>query len=573
LKIFIRIIIATVIFAAVSLLAANIVAPAPDAPTGPWYSIVPPLLAILLAFNTRRVLISLGLAILTGGLLSQIPDPFTSPATWLAGLQTAGNYALGALTDTTHLQILAFLPPMFIMVAVIQAAGGFAGLIPWLLKCIKGPKSAQAATACLGILCFIDDYTNAVVVGTLAQPITDRFRVSREKLAFLVDATSAPIAGLAVISTWIAYEVGLFSDISAQLALNKNGYAMFFDALPFRFYCILMILFLFVNIRRGREFGRMTLAEANARNAPSRNAGDKPHPANTDRRSPPPVPRHPRAFVAIVPITGLLLLHITGVWLDGDGYKLLQAGGSLFALTHWRTVISRADDTPLVLAMAAVFGLTLALVSALAARSLRLSQIPPCIGEGLKRALVPLVILPLAWSLKNCCDDLATGPFLVSVLQHRIPPFFFPPAVFVIASLISFATGTSYGTMAILIPTAIPVAHALDGGYGIITIISLGAVLDGAIFGDHCSPISDTTILSSTASACPLMDHVRTQLPYSLFVAAIALVCAYLPAALGFKSRYCLFLAAITITALFLLITRRRKSAASVPKQNHQGIG
>lgn len=360
-----------------------------------------------------------------------------------------------------------------------------------------------------------------------------------------------------------------------QLELNKNGYAMFFDALPFRFYCILMIMFLFINIFRGHEFGQMRLAENHARSEPPSDSDDKSR-NRTFPRTTPLIPQNPRAFVAVVPIAGLLTAHIIGVWIDGDGHKLLQAGGSLFSLIHWRVVISRADHTPFVLACAATIGLALALVCAFSSRSLTFARIPHCFLLGLKRALIPLIILPLAWSLKNCCDDLCTGPYLVALLQHRISPSFFPPAVFIIASIISFATGTSYGTMAILIPTAIPVAHALDEGtYGLITIISLGAVLDGAIFGDHCSPISDTTILSSTASACPLMNHVRTQLPYSLFVAAVALVCAYLPSAFGLKSRWSLLLAILVMICLFLLITRRKKPRPVEDSANdcHQGIG
>ena len=175
--------------------------------------------------------------------------------------------------------------------------------------------------------------------------------------------------------------------------------------------------------------------------------------------------------------------------------------------------------------------------------------------------MIPFVILILAWSLKNCCDSLKTGEFLTAVLAGRVSPYWFPPAVFVVASVTSFATGTSYGTMAILIPTAIPVAFALDGNtYGLTTMISLGAVLDGAIFGDHCSPISDTTIMSSIASSCDLIRHVRTQLPYSLLVAALALLCAYLPSALGLPPLWSFALAVLVMICLLLLLARRKKA-------------
>jgi len=178
--------------------------------------------------------------------------------------------------------------------------------------------------------------------------------------------------------------------------------------------------------------------------------------------------------------------------------------------------------------------------------------------------MIPFMILIFAWSLKNCCDALRTGEFLAEILAGRVPPYLFPPILFVVASITSFATGTSYGTMAILIPTAVPIAFAIDGGYGLTTMISLGAVLDGAIFGDHCSPISDTTIMSSIASNCNLMDHVRTQLPYSLFVAATALLFAYLPSALGLRTRWTLVLAISVMVCLLIVMTGRKlKSSKS----------
>jgi Na+/H+ antiporter NhaC len=213
-------------------------------------------------------------------------------------------------------------------------------------------------------------------------------------------------------------------------------------------------------------------------------------------------------------------------------------------------VIGHAENSPLVLACAALFGLTLALIFSQIFGSLGLPVIINCFKRGFRRAMVPFVILITAWSLKNCCDDLKTGEFLTTILAGRVSPYLFPPILFFVAALTSFATGTSYGTMAILIPTAVPVAFAMDQGYGLTTMMSIGAVLDGAIFGDHCSPISDTTIISSTASSCELMRHVRTQLPYSLIVAVIALIFGYIPSALGLHPGLS-FAVAILIMVIF----------------------
>jgi Na+/H+ antiporter NhaC len=522
-----------------------------------WYSVVPPVLAILLAFLTRHVLLSLGIAIIAGGLLTKVPQSPLSVAAWLEGFKSVGIYVAGTVTSRTNLQILAFLPPIFVMIEIVIASGGFKGIIVWLLKWVKGRKSTQIATALMGILCFIDDYTNAIIVGSMMQPITDRFRVSREKLAFLVDATSAPIAGLAVISTWIAYEVGLLSQIAGELNIDRSGYSLFFDALSFRFYCLLMIAFVFLHIIFGRDFGPMKTAEDLAKNAPdennrvglSQNTSDSAQIAVGQQSS--------RAIKAIIPLGGLILFHITGLWIDGGGPAMLRQGGSLLSWVYWRDVISAAENTHLILDFAALFGLALALLCSQLFGSLRMPVISNCFKRGVKRAMIPFVILILAWSLKNCCDSLKTGEFLTAILAGRVSPHWFPPAVFLVASVTSFATGTSYGTMAILIPTAIPVAFALDGDtYGLTTMISLGAVLDGAIFGDHCSPISDTTIMSSIASSCELIEHVRTQLPYSLFVAGLALFCAYLPSAFGLAPGWSFALAISVMTCFFVALAR-----------------
>jgi len=535
----------------------------------PWYSIVPPVLAISLAFLTRNVLLSLGIAIVAGGFLANVPQAPLSPVAWFEGLKATGilvGHTLRLYSEdgeiNSNLLILAFIPPIFVTIEIVIASGGFRGIILWLLKRVKGRKSAQIATALMGVLCFIDDYTNAIIVGSMMQPITDRFRISREKLAFIVDATSAPVAGLAVISTWIAYEVGLLTQIAEELGIERSGYSMFFDALSFRFYCLLMLAFVFVHIILGRDFGPMrTSEEIAAENGPGQNnqAGSLRDAADSGS---PAVTRQPsRAFKALVPLGGLILFHITGLWVDGGGPAKLGQGGSLLSLVYWRDVISAARNTHLILDLAALFGLTLALLCSQLFGSLRFSVISNCFRRGVRRAMIPFVILILAWSLKNCCDSLKTGEFLTAVLAGRVSTYWFAPAVFVVASVTSFATGTSYGTMAILIPTAIPVAFALDGNtYGLTTMISLGAVLDGAIFGDHCSPISDTTIMSSIASSCDLMQHVRTQLPYSLLVAALALLCAYLPSALGLPPLWSFALAVLVMICLLLLLARRKKA-------------
>jgi len=544
--------VAGLIFAALCTLAAWFANAATDS-AARWYSTVPPVLAIALAFLTRNVFLSLGAAVIAGGLLTSIPAAPTSLDAWVAGVKAAASVIIATAANRTSLLTLSFVAPIFAMVEIVIAAGGFRGIVVWLMKRVRSGKSAQLATATMGVLCFIDDYASSIIVGSMMQPITDRFRVSRAKLAFLVDATSAPVSGLAIVSTWIIFETSLFAGVSEQLGLGKSGYAMFFDALSFRFYCLLLLGFVYAHVLLGRDFGPMRVAEEQAHNGV---------PQNDDLKAAATSDAPGRAITALLPLAGLVLFHLTGLWLNGGGPAKLTGIGSLLSPTYWQAVIGAAQHSQQILVCAALFGTATAVLCGWLTGSLRASVVPGCIYRGIRRAILPCVILILAWSLKNCCQSLGTGQFLAGLLADRLPAYCFPPLLFLVACVISFATGTSYGTMAILIPTAIPIAYAVDGNtYGLTTVISLGAVLDGAIFGDHCSPISDTTILSATASSCDLIQHTRTQLPYSLVVAAAALVCAYTPSAFGIAPLWSFIAAMLVLLAVLFTAGRRAKAA------------
>lgn len=506
----------------------------PDA--GPWYSVLPPLLAVCLAVVTQRILMSLLLAVFAGGLLATVPANVFSPGAWGAGLGTAGEYVYGNATDPVNLQILAFIVLVLAMISVSIVAGGFHGIVLWLRRFAAKSKSTQVVTAVMGLVVFIDDYANTMIVGASMRPVTDENKVSREKLAFLVDATSAPIAGLAVISTWVGYEVGLFNGVSETLSLGREGYAMLFDAIFFRFYCVLMIVFVFVNVFSGVDYGSMARAEKRVRDTGAVAEPDAmPMTSSTFATAAPHETSSQLARTAVIPVFILFSILLGGIWFDGGGAAQLRESVLNTANPYaWRDVISASENSILILAYAAGIGLVVAIGTAFTLGRIGAPVVFPAVVSGARSSLLPVTILILAWSLKSACDGLNTGTFLVAAVGDVVRPGLLPAVIFVVASLTAFATGTSYGTMAILIPTAIPVAYNLEGGvYGPITIITLAAILDGAILGDHCSPISDTTIMSSIASTCDHMHHVRTQLPYSLTVGAIAVTCGYLPAAFG----------------------------------------
>ncbi len=521
-----------------------------DDEVGLWYGIVPPLAAIVLAFVTRRVIFSLGFAVILGGLLFHVPGNLTDLAAWGAGLYAAPIFVFDAVRVPANLQILIFVPLIFSMVLVITEAGGFNGIFVHLSKIIKGRRSAQFATASAGVIYFFDDYSNAMVVGSAMRPLTDRFRVSREKLAFIIDSTSAPIACLALISTWIMYEVGLYQESATAMGIENSGYSIFLDAIRYQFYCIFILSLVFLHILLGRDFGPMKTAEQRALQEGSGPEDDETHTVKACS-----------FWVALIPLVGLIIFHFTGMWLDGGGLEKLREGASPTDWSYWREVIGNAENLLLIFDFAAFFGLCLAILCARFLASWSFKKTLDSLWLGIAKSVVPCSILILAWSLKNCSDALHTDTFLVALLADNVKPFYLPALVFLVACVTSFTTGTSWGTMAILIPIVGPVAFELEGGtYGLITIMSLGAVLDGSIFGDHCSPISDTTILSASSSQCELMAHVRTQMPYSILGAVIALLCGYLPVARGLGWPASIALGLLAIIGFFFFLGSRTKT-------------
>lgn len=523
--------------------------PAFSASSATWISLIPPLLAVGLAFATHNIYISLGVAVLLGGPLVALQRQEGFFSSLLSGAKYSAVQTYSSLADPTNIQILVFASFILIMIGVIQGAGGFEAIAHKISSFAKTKKRTQFMTFLMGLFVFIDDYASTMIVGSSMRPLADKVGLSRQKLAFLVDATSAPIAGLAVVSTWIGYEVGLFSEISKSLNLGQNGYTMFFDAISYRYYCIFMLTFILFNIFTGLDFGKMKrIEEAMKPDTTIKSTGDGPISGSV-------------GLVAIIPFISLLIFLLVSLWYDGKGPEQMTSGFDLFSLTYWRNVLSQSENNILILAKSATLGLFLAIVLSLLSKALNLKSLFRALVEGGKKSLIPIVILVLAWSLKTVCTDLQTGAYLAAVLGDVLRPELFPLCLFLVSALIAISTGTSWGTMAILIPTAIPLAYHLDGDtYGLVTMISLGSILDGAIMGDHCSPISDTTILSSIATECDHMEHVITQMPYSVLVAVFAIVFGYLPAGFGMSSWLSFFMAITAFAILFAVLKKRSTS-------------
>jgi Na+/H+ antiporter NhaC len=555
-----KIVIASLIVIGFSILAWS-VQPAANESGVVWYSILPPVIAVAFAIATRRLLLSLAAGVVLGSILINVPPALTQPSAWASSFVTLVGHLWNVISSPFNLAVLAFIMLMLTMVSIVILSGGLLAIVRWLEQYAKGPRSTQFITTLMGFLVFIDDYANVMIVGTSMRPISDSMLVSREKLAFIVDATAAPISGIALMSTWIGYEVGIFAEVSTALGFERDAYSMFLDALSFRFYCIFMILFIFVNIWSRREFGGMLIAERRSRLGEV-SAADAVLLSKVNDNIEPDKNAKIKMSTAFYPFGILFFILFLGLWIDGGGVALLVENPmSLLSFSAWRDVVSAAENNVHVLNIAGLLALLTAIFCAIVIATLPKQSIGRAIKQGAKSAFYPWQILILAWTLSAICNELQTGPFLVAVVGDSMPVLFYPVIVFILSAAAAIATGTAWGTMAIFIPITSQVAFQLDGGiYGLVTIMSLAAVLDGAIFGDHCSPISDTTVMSSIATSCDHIHHVRTQFPYALLVAASAIGVGYIPAMYGTPLWLAMMLA-VGFFSLFLALLAKKVNA------------
>jgi len=468
-----------------------------------WTALLPPVVAILLAVVFRRLLVALLLAVWLGAGLHYSAGP--PAAAWHAGK----DYLWANLTDTFNAFIFLFTFSLVGMVGVLTRMGGIHGLVEAIARRARSAAGVRLATALMGIAIFFDDYANTVVVGTTMQPLTDRLRISREKLAYLVDSTAAPIAGIAVISTWIGFEVEQFERVAQFLGLQENGYAMFFQVLPYRFYCLFTLLFVLAGALLRRDYGPMLAAEHRAARTGQVSRPGARLLTSAGLSDLAPVPGAPLRWLnAVLPVALVVLGTFGGMLWVGSQSSVFE-GRSLvpWSPSDWKDAfigVGEFDNAgPQVLAGAAVLGSLVAIVLAVGQRILTLRQALLGWLSGARVMVLANAVLLLAWSIRSVCTDVGTPLYLTAALHGVVAPELLPLLVFLLAALVAFSTGTSWGTMGILLPTVGPMAWA--SGDPLVLVLCLGAVLDGAIFGDHCSPLSDTTVLSSIASSC---DHV-----------------------------------------------------------------
>ena len=501
-----------------------------------WASILPPLLAIALALIFREVVTALFAGVWLGALFVVGFNPITATG------RLVDLFIVPAVADADHAAIMVFTLFLGAMVGIVSRNGGAQGIVKAVEPLARTQKRGKLATWGAGMAIFFDDYANTLIVGNTMRPITDRLKISREKLAYLVDSTAAPVAALVPVSTWVGYEISLIGDgfeiASAQtpeaagLLLGASPFTIFVQTIPYLFYPLLALAFVFMTSLSGRDFGPMARAELRAGAGGGLHAPDATLPTDTDADELQPKAGTPEQWWnAGIPVLTVVFVVLLTLYTTGRAGAGPDAG--------LRDVFGEAQSYNALL-WGSLAGAVVAVALSLGQRLLTLRECIDAAVGGFKSMMIAMVILVLAWSLGSVTEVIGTSLFLQTILSDRIAVQLIPVIVFVTSGAMAFATGTSWGTMAIMLPVAIPLVVGL-GGVAVlpggpqeaILLGSIGSVLAGAIWGDHCSPISDTTVLSSTASACDHVDHVKTQLPYALSVGLVSILLGNIGTAYG----------------------------------------
>lgn len=498
---------------------------------GQWQSVLPPLLAIGFALLTKRVIPALFLGLWLGAWLLQ---DLSLRGLGESLLSSFNVHVRAELADGDHAAIILFTLMIGGMVGIVSRNGGMQGIVNSIVGWANSARHACLTTAAMGMAIFFDDYANTMVVGNTMRPVTDAMKVSREKLAYIVDSTAAPVACIAIVTTWVGYEVGLIGSAMKEIpGLDMQPYLVYLNTIPYSFYPLLAIFFVFLICHSGRDFGPMYTAERRARLATHAPEEGQESGAASDAAPILPVDDAPcRAINALLPVAVLIFGVVGGLYVTGNN----AVGAENASL---RDIIGAADSYTALMWASLLAVMTGAFLS-LAQRILTLEQVVDAWYRGLRSMIKAIIILMLAWSLGAVTTALGASEYLVQALGGTLPAWTLPTLVFLLAAATGFGTGSSWGAMGILFPLVIPLTWAVMESQGVagpehmhLFYSAIAAVLAGSVWGDHCSPISDTTILSSLASGCDHVEHVRTQLPYAGLVGLLAIGTGSVPVALG----------------------------------------
>lgn len=459
-----------------------------------FWALVPPIVAIGLALITKEVYSSLFVGILVGALFY---SGFSFEGTVVHIFQGG---IISVLSDSYNVGILIFLVILGTMVCLMNRAGGSAAFGRWATTKIKSRVGAQLATILLGILIFIDDYFNCLTVGSVMRPVTDKFNVSRAKLSYLIDATAAPVCIIAPISSWAAAVTGFVE--------GEDGFSIFIQAIPYNFYALLTIVMMVAMVLTKTEFGSMAVHETNAQKGDLFTTESRPY-SSTDGAL---VNSNGKVIDLLIPILSLIICCVIG---------MIYTGG-FFSGTSFVEAFSNSDAS-VGLTLGSFFALVITIVMYMIRRILNFKDCMACIPDGFKAMVPAILILTFAWSLKAMTDSLGAAEFVAGAMQSAAGSLMklLPAIIFLVGCFLAFATGTSWGTFGILIPIVVAV---FENSNPRLMIISISACMAGAVCGDHCSPISDTTIMASAGAQCDHVNHVSTQLPYAIMAAIVSFI-------------------------------------------------
>lgn len=556
-----------------------------------WLSILPPLLAILLALVFKEVVFSLVSGIFLGGaILGVYAEGFVGIFTGF--FKVIDTYIIGALNDGGHLSVIVFSTIIGGIVALISKNGGMQGIVNSIARFANNARNGQLATWFLGIAIFFDDYANTLVVGNTMRAITDKLKISREKLAYIVDSTAAPVSAIAFVTTWIGAELGYISNgldkINADGTVIEEGvYSIFLNSLAYSFYPILTLFFIFYIVWRGKDYGAMYKAEKRARGGEVVNEEDNSGDLTELEDVAPKEGIRYRAFNAVIPVAIIVFGTLMGLVVTGfdslAGAIVAEDAGA--AVGSWGDIwgnleildpnidsfskrlgtLIGAADSYVALLWSSIAALLTAMLLSISQRILSLKEAVETAITGFKTMVPALLILILAWSLAMVTDEMHTADFLTNVMKGNIAYWLIPAITFILSGFVAFSTGSSWSTMALVYPIILPAAWQICTDPEIAANVdamaifynTVSAVLAGSVLGDHCSPISDTTILSSLASGCNHIDHVRTQIPYALTVGGVAVIFGTIPAAIGLPPIFSFILGIGALIAVVELVGKK----------------
>jgi len=533
------VLIMAILAVALLVVAALTTAPSADAETSRFYntiwSLLPPIIAITLALVTKEVYSSLFIGIVTGALLY---SDFSFEGTLTHAFNDG---VVSVLSDSYNVGILVFLVILGVMVSLMNRAGGSAAFGRWAQANIKSRVGAQLATIALGVFIFIDDYFNCLTVGSVMRPLTDKHNVSRAKLSYLIDATAAPVCIIAPISSWAAA-------VSSYVE-EGSGLTLFINAIPYNFYAILTLVMMVGLVIMKADFGPMGRYERNAIDNGDLFSGNNPYANAADDEFNP----KGRVIDLVLPVVFLIFCCIVGMLYSG-GFFTVDSGCYMDFVTAFS-----GCDASVGLMLGSAFALVFTLIYYLCRKLMSFDELMGCLPEGFKAMVPAILILTFAWSLKAMTDSLGAGEYVAALVEGSAAGFqsFLPAIVFLIGCFLAFATGTSWGTFGILIPITLAVFPLTDP----LGIICVSACMAGAVCGDHCSPISDTTIMASAGGQCDHVVHVSTQLPYALTAAAVSFV-SYIIAGFVRNAWICLPIAIVLMLATLAVIKRTSANRA-----------